>query len=524
MRSRFFRWFGAAKGRGSGFSLMSVGNLLAALLTYARQAEIARIFGANWLTDTFAVALVFPMLVREVIAHSVGATFLPVYSDVRMNKGPEAAQRLVSRILTWTAIVGLTISALLVILRGPLVGMSAPGLSHEAKDLATTMLIVMVPILVLSSMSGVLQGICDFERRYGLTAMLRLGEVVVSYGVILLFSGSMGIMSLPVSVLAGAVAMFLLLMVITWHLRYRFSPLLDPVEPDFLRIVRNTLPVVAGATMGLLAPIVDKVLASLLLESSVTALDYAGKIVKMIFAILLMPLITLTNVQLSSLSARNDMKAFTREFRTMLNWNSAMMVPGSMVLAVLAVPMVSVLFQRGQFTLWDTRLVGWALLFYAPWLATFSTNSILNRAFFALGDTMTPVLISVWGMLVNVLLNVILMVPMGIGGLALATSVASLGKTVLMMYFLRKKTGPISGRAIAMEHVRIFLSTGLMALCIVLVGKRLPFDITADTATRALPVVIGLVSGSVVYGASMLLLRSEVVRSVIERLRPGRLS
>jgi len=459
------------------------------------------------------------MLIREVIAHSVGATFLPVYSDVRLNRGPEAARRLVQRILTWAVVVGVVFSVLLVAFRIELIGATAPGLSPGAKALAARMLVMIVPILILSTTSGVLQGLCDFERRYGLTALLLLAEVTVSLSVILAFSGTMGILALPASVLAGAGGMFVLLVTFTWKLGHRFRPVLDPVEPDFLRIARNSLPVIAGATLGLLAPIVDKALASLLLESSVTALDYASKTVKMIFGILLMPLITLTNVQLSSLSARNDKRAFTREFGMLLGWNSAMMVPGSMVLAILAVPMVSVLFQRGEFTLWDARLVGSALLFYAPWLTTFSTNSLLNRAFFALGDTMTPVLISVWGMLANVLLNVILLVPMGIAGLALATTVTSSGKTILMLYFLRKKTGPMNGRAIAREQGRVLLATGLMGLSMALVGGILPFDITAGLSARAVPVVARLVVGATVYATSLVLLRSPTAGAVVERLR-----
>lgn len=522
MRTGFFRWFGAAKGRGSGYSLMTVGNLLAAFLTYARQAAIAKIFGATWLTDTFAVAQVFPVLVREIIAHTVGAIFLPVYSDVVINKGPETARRLVSRLLTWIAIFGVIVSVLMILARHELISIIGPGLSLEGKALASTMLVVMVPILVLSTLSGVLQGLCDFERRYGLTALIRFGDVVISLSAIIILSGPLGIMSLPVSVLAGAAGTFILLLAIVKSLRFRYGMELSLADPDFLRMLRNSLPILAGATLGLLAPVVDKVLASYLAESSVTALDYASKIVNLIFMILLMPLITLTNVQLSAFSAKNDMRAFSREFRTMLNWNSAMMVPGSVILAVLAVPLVSVLFQRGEFTHWDSELVGGALLFYAPWLMTFSTNSILNRSFFALGDTLTPVLISVWGMLVNVMISIILIVPMGIGGLALGTSLASFGKTILMVYFFRKKTGPIGGRVIAVEQGKILISAMIMAVVVIRMKNLIPFEIAGDIGLRVMSIALRLAASVLVYLLVMLLLRSEVIGSVGAQLRSKR--
>ncbi|MFO7950018.1 MAG: lipid II flippase MurJ, partial [Candidatus Fermentibacteraceae bacterium] len=91
-------------GYGSGYSLLSSGNIVIALLTYARQALVADIFGMSWKTDAYAVAMVFPTLMRQIVAHSFNSTFLPVYSDVLENRGREAADRLVSRVLTWVGI------------------------------------------------------------------------------------------------------------------------------------------------------------------------------------------------------------------------------------------------------------------------------------------------------------------------------------------------------------------------------------------------------------------------------------
>ncbi|MCK4806029.1 MAG: hypothetical protein KAT09_00210, partial [Candidatus Aegiribacteria sp.] len=96
---RVLRWLGGEKGKGAGFSLLSIGNLFIALVTYLRFAEIAQIFGTTWQTDAISIAMVIPILLQQVISTAFGAAFMPIYSRVILEKGDAAANRLVSRIV-----------------------------------------------------------------------------------------------------------------------------------------------------------------------------------------------------------------------------------------------------------------------------------------------------------------------------------------------------------------------------------------------------------------------------------------
>jgi len=90
-----------------GFSVLSLANLLTAVLSYLRFAGIARIFGADWRTDAFAVALVLPFLVRDLIVHSFGSTFLPIYARVVEKKGKKGGVRFTNLVITWVAVSGI---------------------------------------------------------------------------------------------------------------------------------------------------------------------------------------------------------------------------------------------------------------------------------------------------------------------------------------------------------------------------------------------------------------------------------
>ena len=498
--------------------MMSVGNLLVALVTYLRQAEIARVFGTSWQTDAFAVALVFPMLAQQVIAHAFGSSFIPIYSDVYHNRGKGAAHALLSRILCWTGLAGVLLVGILLLLSRELVTGAGPGLPARSFDLAGTMLRIMLPILVLNAASGILNGLITFQRRFGLVSMLNVGNVLVSLLVVVLGHRHYGIMVLPLSGLVSAVAVFAASMLAAVRFGYRPSPVVDPRDHDFNRLLRLAGPVVIGTVIGFFGPVVDRMLASFLRESSVTALEYAVRIRNIALSLLFMPFVALSDVALSEKAAAADIPAFRREMGQMLNWTSFIMVPVAALLTLLATPVVSVLFMRGSFDSQSARMVGYALAFYAPWLAQFGFGAVVSRGFYAMKDSRTPVLIGIWGIIVNVLLNFILIGPMGIGGLALATTVSSTGKTILLTWFIRRKTGSIRGLSIVGEHLRVLAAAAAMIGSVLALGLLIPAGLEDGSGRRIASLAVRVVPSLGVYLGVLRLTGSSTIRAVRDRL------
>lgn len=499
---------------------MSAGNVLVAVFTYLRQAEIARAFGTSGMTDAYAVALVFPILAQQVIAHAFGSSFVPVYTEVLHRRGVEAAAGLVNRILCWIAVSGgLLILALLGGSRH-LVSVAGPGLGAGNLDLSASMLRIMLPMLVLVASTGILTGLLSAQRRFGIVSAVNVANIAVSFATVVLFHRSLGIMVLPVSGLAGSATGFAVsaaAAVGSGHVP-RFEP--DPRDADFSRLLRLSAPVMTGAILGFLGPMADRALASVLAESSVTAMDYAARIRDMALAVLFLPMSALADVGLSEKSARNDMPAFGEELRSLLNWTSFLMLPAAALLSMFATPAVSVLFMRGSFDRESTELVGRALAFYAPWLAQFGFGSVVSRGFYALKDTRTPVLIGIWGMAANVLLNVVLMVPMGIAGLALASTLSSTAKTLLLVYFFRRKSPEMSFRPVLIEHARLLAAVSAMVAAGLLLSSALPVDLDAGLAERVANLAVLGTSSALVYVLVCVLLRAAPAR--LAAGRPGR--
>jgi putative peptidoglycan lipid II flippase len=293
---------------------------------------------------------------------------------------------------------------------------------------------------------------------------------------------------------------------------------LDARDDDFRDLLRMSVPVVIGVLIGLLGPSVDKLLASLLPASSVTALDYAQRVRDIALGLLFTPLVSLADVGLSRASARGDLTEFRREMSTLLAWTSFLMLPTAVSLTCLASPVVGVLFMRGSFTAASVSAVGAALVFYAPWLAQFGFGAVVSRGFYALRDSRTPVLIGIWGIAANICLSIILIIPLGVGGIALASTASSTAKTVLLTWFMRRRTGGPGLPGTAAEQGRILLASAGMAAVLLAVQVILPAGLEDPLTSRLPALAAWIASGLAAYLALLALLRSTTLAAARSRV------
>jgi putative peptidoglycan lipid II flippase len=190
-------------------------------------------------------------------------------------------------------------------------------------------------------------------------------------------------------------------------------------------------------------------------------------------------------------------------------------------LIVLREPIVALLFQRGQFDVEATRLTAQALLYYSSGLWAFSAIRIVAATFFAMQDTRTPVKMAGFSIAVNIVLGVILMKPLSHGGLALATSIASMVNLALLVSALRSKLGSLGWRSIAGSFARTTLCSCVMGVAVWATARCI-----VPTESLTLAGLLGGVFGSIgagliIYGAISFLVRSPELKSVLAETRKG---
>lgn len=434
-------------------------TLVSRVLGLARDLLIARFLGTGVAADAFFAAFRVPNLFRRLLGEgALSAAFIPPFT-ARLEAGDrEGARRLGASVLSLLALVSGTLSALGVALAPVLAFAFYPGFRSEPGKLALTgrLLAIMFPYVMLSALTGfgmaALNGLRRFWAAAFAPALLNICLVTV-----LLATG--GAEALPVR-LAWAVLVGGLLQVgLLWVELCRAGMLLWPgpglSHPEVGRICLRILPAIPGLAVYQINIFVDSVCASFLGEGAVSALYYSNRLMQLPLALFGISVATAVFPSLSARAASGDEAGVERALGGGLRWSFFLMAPSTVGLAVLARPIVSVLFERGAFTAESTAATAPALRFYSLGLVFFSAVHILSRVYYARGDTASPVKVAVWAMLLNAAGDVVLMWPLAQGGLALATSLAAVLNVAVLIRRLPAR----------LDLRRLAPGLGAMALC-----------------------------------------------------------
>jgi putative peptidoglycan lipid II flippase len=202
-------------------------------------------------------------------------------------------------------------------------------------------------------------------------------------------------------------------------------------------------------------------------------------------------------------------------------------VPSMVGLAVLARPIIQLLFERRRFTPDDTSAVAWALLMYAPGLIGYSIVKIASPSFYALRDARTPVIVSMTTVAVNVALNLWLVRVMGFGGLALGTAMASLVNAGLLMILLSRRIDGVDARRVLETFMKIAIASAAMGAASYWTQGWLARTAGSQSdITRAIALAGAIAAGVVVLVVAAKLLRlaefEDALSAVLRRIRGGR--
>jgi putative peptidoglycan lipid II flippase len=239
------------------------------------------------------------------------------------------------------------------------------------------------------------------------------------------------------------------------------------MHPIAKRVFTLLLPRAVGTAVYQMSVLVDTVLASLgwiVGAGGVAALYYSNRLVQLPLAVFGISLATAALPKMAREASLRDFDAFKRTISFSLRTVFMVMLPAAAGLMVLAKPIMQILFERGAFTSYSTDITVKALFFYSFGLFAYAGIKILVSAYYSMGDTRTPVKTASCALFVNIILNLALMWPLKIGGLALATSIAAVMNFVVLYVLLIRRIGDIGTREIISSFVRVIVSSVIMGV------------------------------------------------------------
>lgn len=464
---------GACQSRSSGGALVRSAGTIGALtavsrvLGFVRDIIIARAFGTGLGAEAFVVSFKIPNLLRDLVGEgATNAAFVPVLTDCRQNK-PELFWRLVCRLLSVMALVLTALTVLGIVFAPWVVRLLAPGFvdsDDPAKFPLTVQLTrVIFPYLILIGLSALAMGVLNALHEFKSSAFgpILLNLAMITAGAF--FEKRFGPMALVAGVLVGG----------TLQLACQIPPLFRAgfrwERPDgagyAVRIAKLLVPRALGSALYQINVFVDSILASfdkIVGPGGQSALYYSNRLFQLPLAIFAIAMAQAALPTFSSQMLRGEHDRFRRTFSMALGTVLFVVLPAGVGLAFLAKPIVRILFERGQFDAYSTQITSQALFFYAFGLASCSLIKLFVNVFYAMQDTRTPVRTMALSVVLNVCLSLILMRHLGIGGLALSSSISATVNLLLLAFHLRRRFGPFLEPGFWKERLPSVAASALM--------------------------------------------------------------
>ncbi|MDN5348081.1 MAG: putative peptidoglycan lipid flippase [Clostridia bacterium] len=488
-------------------------NLLSRILGFVRDAAIAATFGAGPETDAYLVAYTIPYFLQSILGTAFATVLVPVLTAHLVNGEREEGWRVASAVNNWTALM-LIFGTILGILAAPwLVKLLAPGFGPETAELARVLIRILFFSLPFMGCGLLLGGILNAGYIFTSPALGPAVSNIVIIITALFFGRRFGIVGLAVGTFLSFVAFFLIQLPDLQRIGFRYRLTLLPGNAEVRQVGRHLGPVILSLSVIQLYLATNRFFASRLAEGSITALEFGIRLVNLPLGVFVAAASTVIFPALAEQAALRRKAEMARLADRGLALVSLASLPAAAGLVILREPLVRLVFERGAFDARATSLTAIAAMYYALGILAQAAHPILTRAFYALQDVRTPLIVGLASVGLNTLLSYFLVGYLGHGGLALANTLAAGVYSLALYLLLRRELPQLDGLRLAEKILKFGLASLLMAAVVYLGARGVTFFVPGQD-----PVVLGgktllLIS----IGAGSFLLFCRVLR--VEEIR-----
>jgi putative peptidoglycan lipid II flippase len=496
------------------FLLSQLIGLVAKILiagSFSAGLELDAFYAANRPSETLVTIMAGGILV---------SSFIPVFVGFLVKKDHSAAWTLASATANIILVVMTVMACLVVVLAGPIVRIIlGAGFVPEKQILTINLLRIQAISILFFGLSGLIIGILNSYQKFLASAlapaMYQLGQI---FGVLVL-APRMGIYGLAWGVVIGSILNLLIQVPTLIRLKGKYRSNAWFKTPAVGEVFRLMGPRMFGAAVVQLMLWVNTLLASHMADGSVFALTSGFSLMIMAQAAIAQSMATAVMPTFSTQVALEKLDELGKTLVSALRSVVLLTMPATCGLIILAIPLVTFLYQRGAFTVETTRMVAWALTWYSAGLVFHSILEVLVRAFYAMHNTKTPVLVGAAAMTISIGLSLVFSSLfrgagwMPLGGLALAVSVSTALEVTVLFLLLRRRLVHLQIGSI----LQSFLAAALGSIFLV---AALWFWVRWNAGSRASIITMGgVVIGGIIYGVVLLLIKNKEAMAVMNYFR-----
>jgi putative peptidoglycan lipid II flippase len=418
-------------------------TIAARSLGIVNQIAISDHFGAGEAMDAYFAALAPPTFISNIVVGAIEASVIPVYTRLHKDGQEHAASVVLSTLLNAITLALGGLMALLFFFPRIAVLIFAPGISPRTAEIAVTLGPLLFPTLLLNTLVGFIISILNTTKRFALPAFTAMLSPLGTFAGTILLSNTLGVSALAIGLVAATALQFLLVSVMTRKTQLHYLPVLRFKHPDVGYIFNQFWPMLLGALVVSVNPVIDQVIASLLGSGDISTLNYALKLVNIPVTVLFLAISKAVLPYFSNQIAAGDFKGLKNSLR-LFAWLVGLVTVGTSIFFIAFAPfIVTLLYRHGAFTAHDAQLTAQVLIGFSVGMPAMALGFLVPRVFSALHRNDILFHIGIYSLFINFALDILLARFLDLPGIALSTALVYGLTTALQIAVLRILLGPL---------------------------------------------------------------------------------
>jgi len=518
-----------ANSAGTVIAVMAMLTLGSKCFGFIREMFLANYFGTSYVVDAYVMSMNIPLVVVQGIPAAIAITFIPQYAKHMEDENKLAADLFTSRMLNLLVIISLVVSCIGILFSDKFVYVFAHGWysnpeMQAAIDLSIFFVKIAFSAILFSTIASILDAWQQYHHHY-------YTPIVVNYGysisiiIFIIIAHRFGNHLIIFGVLAG---MLIRAGIDSIAVRcYKNNSYRHRWSFRFEKAIKRTMvlavPVFIGTQLNLITQFVDKLMASWLPEGSVSALNYASLVVNLFAVLIGTMLSTYMYPMLSRAYAADRMEEWENRFATGFNVLYIIGIPITFGCILYSKNIVRLIYERNAFDATSTDMTSTAFVFYSILIVFQILTIFMTQTFYSAHNTRTPVIISSICAGLNVIGNLILIKPLGIGGIALSTSIAMVCNMVILVIMIQKKQHGVFVRNMAKKIVFVsgaaIVSVGVSFVCFNIVRAFLGSESAGSSLLLLLSLLVAVMIAAGMYYLLLRIMKVEEVRHIRQILK-----
>ena len=500
------------------FAFMFSAIFLAKILGLVRNIIFANCYGTGYEATAFFTASRIPLQLLDMsLGAAISSTFIPVFNEYLQKKGKERAIQFANNFLNIIIVISLILTILGIMFAPFIVNVIAPDLPLTTFELTVDLIKLLFPIMLFTAVAFVFVGFLQSLDEFNIPAIISVvaNGILILY--LLLFNNKYGIQGVAIAMLIGWGTQIIVQLPAVIKKGFKYKFVIDFKDEGIKKIVRLALPILISTWVQPINNLVNLRLASGLENGeAVSAIEYSYNLYLIIVGVFSYTLSNIIFPELSKLTADNNKEQIKNILNNSIKVSLLFIIPMAVGIGMLSNDIIKIIYERGEFTAESTLLTSKALLYYSIGMIGYGLMEILNKAFYAMQDSKTPMKTSIVAIVLNVALSITFVNLMGYAGLPLAASITSIIVGIIMLVLVNKRINGIVTKDTIKEAIKIAISALIMAALIIILKK----VIIGETILKVLiRISTSVILGVILYFSLMILQKNETLVGYIAKFR-----